>query len=797
MCSVIVYMMATSAISSFVDAPSVSQLVGLRKADLYAIANHYKISVPTQALKAELLVLVRKGLIEQGFCSLKKGESEVSEGEETAEGQVIGFSPTRSEEGVQEGPFTLPKFNPSPSSGHSVSSSAKLKLRLARLEIEQRDKEQARKFELEVKRLTIEADKEIRIRQLELEAGFSASPQSPQRQFEVSKNIALVPPFRESEVDSYFSAFERVAAALHWPQDVWSILLQCKLSGKAQEVLAALSLEDSLQYDIVKATVLRAYELVPEAYRQRFRNHKKPPDRTFVEFARDKESLFDRWCSASKANTFTEVKELMLLEEFKNHLPDRVVVHLNEQKVTTLAQAAVLADEYALTHKTVFGEFRFEGRSVTSSLPRSGRVASHDDPKPMAEVRECFYCHKVGHLIVDCPVLKSKPKPSESFPPKPKGMGFVWPQDSTSDSLVRPDPLYAPFLSTGCVSLTGEQADQKPIQILRDTGAAQSVILTKVLPWSPDSYCGSHVILQGIETSTVSVPLHWVNLKSDLVAGRFRVGVVSTLPVKGVTLLLGNDIAGGVVTPMLEVVGSPESTSTDNDLVEAFPHVFPACVLTRAQSRRMGDMVDLAGSVFARSTAAQIVPTVATTTPMFSTTGKSTVGENVSAPQLHDILVMVTPARVIEYQKEDPSLRKCFASVVSPEEANTRETAYFMEAGVLMRKWKAHKTDGDWPEVLQVVVPSPIRQQVLSLAHDPAWSGHLGITKTYNRVLRHFFWPGLKSDVVKFCRTCHACQLTGKANQTVPRAPLCPIPVVGEPFDRVIVDCVGPLPKVR
>lgn len=307
MCSVIVYMMATSAISSFVDAPSVSQLVGLRKADLYAIANHYKISVPTQALKAELLVLVRKGLIEQGFCSLKKGESEVSEGEETAEGQVIGFSPTRSEEGVQEGPFTLPKFNPSPSSGHSVSSSAKLKLRLARLEIEQRDKEQARKFELEVKRLTIEADKEIRIRQLELEAGFSASPQSPQRQFEVSKNIALVPPFRESEVDSYFSAFERVAAALHWPQDVWSILLQCKLSGKAQEVLAALSLEDSLQYDIVKATVLRAYELVPEAYRQRFRNHKKPPDRTFVEFARDKESLFDRWCSASKANTFTEV----------------------------------------------------------------------------------------------------------------------------------------------------------------------------------------------------------------------------------------------------------------------------------------------------------------------------------------------------------------------------------------------------------------------------------------------------------------------------------------------------------
>jgi hypothetical protein len=44
---------------------------------------------------------------------------------------------------------------------------------------------------------------------------------------------------------------------------------------KAQEVVAALSLEDSLHYDTVKTTVLWAYELVPEAFRQRFRNHKK------------------------------------------------------------------------------------------------------------------------------------------------------------------------------------------------------------------------------------------------------------------------------------------------------------------------------------------------------------------------------------------------------------------------------------------------------------------------------------------------------------------------------------------
>jgi len=96
-----------------------------------------------------------------------------------------------------------------------------------------------------------------------------------------------------------------------------------------------------------------------------------------------------------------------------------------------------------------------------------------------------------------------------------------------------------------------------------------------------------------------------------------------------------------------------------------------------------------------------------------------------------------------------------------------------------------------------VVVPTSYRSQVLGLAHDHPWSGHMGITKTYERVLRHFFWPGLKSYVVSHCRTCHVCQVVGKPNQVITPAPLCPIPAMGEPFERIIVDCVGPLPKTK
>lgn len=36
-----------------------------------------------------------------------------------------------------------------------------------------------------------------------------------------------------------------------------------------------------------------------------------------------------------------------------------------------------------------------------------------------------------------------------------------------------------------------------------------------------------------------------------------------------------------------------------------------------------------------------------------------------------------------------------------------------------------------------------------------------------------------------------------KPNQVIPPAPLIPISVLGEPFEHVIVDFVGPLPKMK
>jgi len=99
--------------------------------------------------------------------------------------------------------------------------------------------------------------------------------------------------------------------------------------------------------------------------------------------------------------------------------------------------------------------------------------------------------------------------------------------------------------------------------------------------------------------------------------------------------------------------------------------------------------------------------------------------------------------------------------------------------------------------VYQIVVPQNCRAEVMRLAHSTPLAGHLGISKTCGRILPHFYWPGIRGDVRKFCRECHVCQMVGDPNQKIPIAPLKPIPAFSEPFSRVMIDCVVPLPKTK
>ena len=90
----------------------------------------------------------------------------------------------------------------------------------------------------------------------------------------------------------------------------------------------------------------------------------------------------------------------------------------------------------------------------------------------------------------------------------------------------------------------------------------------------------------------------------------------------------------------------------------------------------------------------------------------------------------------------------------------------------------------------QLVVPKGLRQQVMSVNHESAFSGHLGAKKTEVRILAIFFWPGLRQRVIRFCRSCDVCQKTVKKGN-VKQVPLGSMRLIDTPFKRVGVDIVG------
>ena len=313
-------------------------------------------------------------------------------------------------------------------------------------------------------------------------------------------------------------------------------------------MLSALSMDQAKQYDVVKDSILHAYELVPEAYRQKFRNARRLEQRTFVEFAFEKERLIDRWCTAQNVQTREDLRQLVLLEDFKNCLPESVAVYLNEQEVQKLDEATVLADKFVLTHKCVpssgWVSHQNKTRHPPKSQPQSGGGNDASRLSPPVSLRRpptnntevtCNYCKKIGHLKYDCVELCKKKEKENA-----KSFGLVASCGSVPSSLkntssvehvfackgdkCKVDAEYTPFVTKGSVSLADGQSSV-PVRILRDTGAAQSFMLSSVLPLPASSSTGTHVLVRGFEMTLVQVPLHQVHLPSKLVKGDVVVGV--------------------------------------------------------------------------------------------------------------------------------------------------------------------------------------------------------------------------------------------------------------------------------
>ena len=172
--------------------------------------------------------------------------------------------------------------------------------------------------------------------------------------------------------------------------------------------------ENCADYEVVKAMVLKSFELVPEAYRQRFRMQRKKENQYYVEFLREKESAPEKWCDSKRIDGDVEkLRQLILAEEFLNCVPEEIRVHLSERMNDLSYEMAALADEYTLTcrktnEKTYTGsqgsrrKFKAEF-SPEEKLKQEKRRTFQSSSRTVV----CYKCGKAVHIAKKCQLGKS------------------------------------------------------------------------------------------------------------------------------------------------------------------------------------------------------------------------------------------------------------------------------------------------------------------------------------------------------------------------------------------------------
>ncbi len=88
------------------------------------------------------------------------------------------------------------------------------------------------------------------------------------------------------------------------------------------------------------------------------------------------------------------------------------------------------------------------------------------------------------------------------------------------------------------------------------------------------------------------------------------------------------------------------------------------------------------------------------------------------------------------------------------------------------------------------------KRSIIRAHHDPPVYGHPGISRTIRLTERHYWWPGMRKEIMEFVQGCAECQ-RHKINNRPTKAPLQPIYPKPEalPFDTIALDFITKLPE--
>jgi len=160
----------------------------------------------------------------------------------------------------------------------------------------------------------------------------------------------------------------------------------------------------------------------------------------------------------------------------------------------------------------------------------------------------------------------------------------------------------------------------------------------------------------------------------------------------------------------------------------------------------------------------------------------------------------ISPEKVREFQAEDPDLGPLVEWLT---EGQTPSPDVLRQQSLETRNlWSqvpaVHLFDGTLVRKLfnedsaQLIVPHRLRKAFFDQSHSGPLAAHLGAQRTFLQLKSGYYWPGLKRDVIRWCRECDVCaQCKGPPTRRQGRLQKV---ITGAPLDIVAVDVLSGLP---
>ena len=122
--------------------------------------------------------------------------------------------------------------------------------------------------------------------------------------------------------------------------------------------------------------------------------------------------------------------------------------------------------------------------------------------------------------------------------------------------------------------------------------------------------------------------------------------------------------------------------------------------------------------------------------------------------------------------------------------------AYIKDATFLCEKStrKFNKINDLWYFQGRIVIPEPMREELLVAHHSSPSAGHFGWKRTEDLLARQFWWPGLRQQVQSYVAACPDCQ-RNKSSTKRPFGLLHPLEIPDSRWHTVTMDFIMDLPK--